>query len=1000
MLQITAAGAIFAELSPSTTPRSSMPLLRPVLLAGALLCVTTAAHAQSARPAAPEATLVLVERIQLPAVDNDALIARDAARADGKVGPLRFAEPFDLSASARSAGTWETLADGQRVWRLRIGSPDAYSLNIGFSRFRLPEGATLWLYPAGEAPHFRAFTAADNEAHGELWTPIVRGDETVIELNFPDVKPYDEPDFELEIGRVNHAYRPFGLDRSTLSAHDLERSGSCNVDVVCPQGDGFRDIIRSVGAYTLNGFDQCSGSAMNNTSQDGRPYFLTADHCGVRSSNAASMVIYWNYENSTCRVPGSPQSGQNGNGSRDQFNSGVLLRGTSGGGTSGGPDWTIVETDDPIPPEYAVYLNGWDRRDRATPSAIAIHHPGVEEKRISFENDPTSIDSYLGRPNNPAGTHLKVTDWDLGTTEGGSSGSPLFSPEKRVVGQLSGGFASCSSQTADWYGRMARNMTTGAQAFLDPGNTGVPFIDGKEAGEALFGSMTATPASTTPGETVTLTTTVTNGTGALLSGVVFEDDLAPGLTFAGNLTTSAGSAGQAGGTVGWTFDIADGAMQTISYDVTVGASVESDIFNAATLDHPALDATVSVGVTIDVFIEADLVYTNNQTVSIPDNACPSNVTSAIDVPASFAWDDLKVGVTIGHTWRGDLRVELRSPDGTTAQLLQRVGGSADNLDALFSDDGPANAFGSGDHSLSPPSYEVEGRPQGDGSDPLSSFDGEDPRGTWTLAVCDDAGADIGSIQQWSLLFFTPGTPSDLALTLTPSNPPVVVGAGGGPVGFTATLTNNGTASESFDAWTFAELPNGNLFGPITGPVRVTLGAGATLTRALTQNVPANAPTGAYRYIGYLGTFPNDVVATDDFGLTKSSAASTQAAFGTSWTTLYADSGSPVEAGQTWKASVETAAHSTSQAEGFAVAAVYPNPMRDGAVVRVRLAEAGAVTASVYDLLGRRVAVLHDGTLPAGETALALGTAGLADGTYLVRVEAAAGVATQRVTVLR
>ena len=57
----------------------------------------------------------------------------------------------------------------------------------------------------------------------------------------------------------------------------------------------------------------------------------------------------------------------------------------------------------------------------------------------SFEDDPTTTTSF-GEISVPgAGTHVRVEDWDLGTTEGGSSGSPLFDQNHRVIGQLHGG---------------------------------------------------------------------------------------------------------------------------------------------------------------------------------------------------------------------------------------------------------------------------------------------------------------------------------------------------------------------------------------------------------------------------------------------------------------------------------------------------------------------------------------------------------------------------------
>jgi len=115
--------------------------------------------------------------------------------------------------------------------------------------------------------------------------------------------------------------------------------------------------------------------------------------------------------------------------------------------------------------------------------AIAIHHPNTDEKRISFENQPTTTTSYLSNPVPGDGTHVRITDWDLGTTEPGSSGSPLFNQDHRIIGQLHGGFASCSSQTSDWYGKFSVSWNAGSTAatrlkdWLDPDNTGTLQLD-------------------------------------------------------------------------------------------------------------------------------------------------------------------------------------------------------------------------------------------------------------------------------------------------------------------------------------------------------------------------------------------------------------------------------------------------------------------------------------------------------------------------------------------
>jgi hypothetical protein len=75
--------------------------------------------------------------------------------------------------------------------------------------------------------------------------------------------------------------------------------------------------------------------------------------------------------------------------------------------------------------------------------------------------------------------------------------------------------------------------------------------------------------------------------------------------------------------------------------------------------------------------------------------------------------------------------------------------------------------------------------------------------------------------------------------------------------------------------------------------------------------------------------------------------------------------------------------------------VAPNPFTEAALLRLTLPAPGPARVEVFDALGRRVAVLHDGPLPAGETALRLRGAALPPGVYLARVLAAGGPLVRR-----
>lgn len=405
-------------------------------------------------------------------IDPQAVQTEDAA-AEAAGMPMRIAVPFQVVLTPESDGFWEVLEDGTQLWRLRIDAAGAIHVNLGFSQFHMPQGAELVVFSEDRTEIVRPFTAADNQDHGQLWTPLIRSDAVIVELHLH--AGVDRKEVALELGQVSYGYRGFNSGAVVLAE---PRSGSCNVDVVCPEGAPWINEIRSVGVYTLNGTWTCTGAMINNTAQNQVPYFLTADHCGISSGNAATMVVYWNYQNSTCRTPGSAASGNPGNGSLSQFTSGATFRADYS--TS---DMTLVQLNSAPNAAWGVTFSGWDRSAGNPSSAVCIHHPNTDEKRISFENDPVTTTSYSGTSSPGNGSHIRVADWDLGTTEPGSSGSPLYSPQRRIIGQLHGGSAACGNNLSDWYGRFSVSWAGGGtnatrlSNWLDPSNTGATTLD-------------------------------------------------------------------------------------------------------------------------------------------------------------------------------------------------------------------------------------------------------------------------------------------------------------------------------------------------------------------------------------------------------------------------------------------------------------------------------------------------------------------------------------------
>lgn len=404
-----------------------------------------------------------VDRKTLMKVNVDSLLAEDQKRgkAQQDPGPLRFAVAEDVAFDLNNSGTWQNLPDG-RLWRLRIHSPGAASHNLGITRFDLPKGAKLWIYnPSGkhvEGP----YTSRDRSHKGSLWTPIIEGDEIVVEIFVPTGA--SQP--VVEIGKVNKGYRSFGKDGT-------DKQGGCNNDVICPEGDPWRDQIRSVARYLIDGTYTCTGQLMNNTAIDFTPYFLSANHCGVTSANDHTLVFYWNFE--------SPNCGDLSGGSLADNQTGATFR------ASYAPsDFVLVELDPgELDPAFNVYFTGWDANGTVPASTVGIHHPRGDEKAISFNTNAVTSTDYLSNVVNATEDHWRIDDWEDGTTEPGSSGSGLWdAATNRLVGQLHGGYASCTSITSDWYGKLSTSWTGGGtnstrlSNWLDAGNTGTLAING------------------------------------------------------------------------------------------------------------------------------------------------------------------------------------------------------------------------------------------------------------------------------------------------------------------------------------------------------------------------------------------------------------------------------------------------------------------------------------------------------------------------------------------
>ena len=424
-----------------------------------LLIITNLLISQISIESTPKSFLLnrdsAIEEIIMPEINIEQIIEQEEMDKQSSIlKPYKFAETIYLDLNMENSGNWTVLEDGSSIWQLKITSYDAYSLNLIYDVFNIPPGAEFFVYSEDKSMVLGAFTNLNHKPHGGFSTAPVIGETIVLEYNQPSNSTFDG---EINIESIAHDYTDIFAKNSSRGYGD---SGTCNNNANCPEFSIWQDQISSVAMILTSGGSRlCTGSLINNTEQDLTPYFLTANHC-LGGNN--SWIFMFNYESSGCTNQDGPTN--------------MTVSGSTLLANSSGSDVALLELNENIPDNYNVYYAGWDVSGNTPSTPVCIHHPSGDIKKISFDYDNASN----------AGSYWDIDSWNDGTTEPGSSGSPLFDGNsRRIVGQLYGGVASCTNNGYDTYGKLSVSWNSGLSNYLDPLNSGLQVLDGTSTGGGL-----------------------------------------------------------------------------------------------------------------------------------------------------------------------------------------------------------------------------------------------------------------------------------------------------------------------------------------------------------------------------------------------------------------------------------------------------------------------------------------------------------------------------------
>lgn len=413
--------------------------------------------------------------------------------------PLAIAQIIDTDLSLDNSGDWITLPDGRQVWQLHLQAPDAIALLLYYSDFYIPEGGKLFIYNIDKSQVLGAYTNRTHPTNGHFATELIAGDEIILEY----VPAPTGEQAAIRISGVGYGYNHLYVvaDRGSRRG---ELSGSCMVNINCEEGEewqlqkkGVCHTIQKIGNQSFI----CSGSLVNNTAKDMKPYILSAFHCSQSDKGTYEStdeeLLQWMFvfhlEHMGC------------DNSSLTYIPKTMVGCTRKAATpiEGGSDGLLLLLNDNIPANYNVFYNGWDRRNVPATSGVGIHHPAGDYMKIStFGKYPAESASWNNSDNDQTGAlsaHWNVTFDETpnghGVTEGGSSGSPLFNQDGLIVGTLSGGNSTCNfSDGLNLYGKLANHWNKYSNkdsigrmdVWLDPLNTGAITLGGMtQTGEVI-----------------------------------------------------------------------------------------------------------------------------------------------------------------------------------------------------------------------------------------------------------------------------------------------------------------------------------------------------------------------------------------------------------------------------------------------------------------------------------------------------------------------------------
>ncbi|WP_147549534.1 T9SS type A sorting domain-containing protein [Barnesiella propionica] len=342
------------------------------------------------------------------------------------------------------------INDGKKLWLLKLESEKAKGYQLIFSKFCIPKGGSLFIYNEDRSMVLGSFTDENNRIDSTFLTQNINGNSVYVEYT----APVNMEKAQLYINKVVYIFSDCFIEYK--GPFSSEGSAQCHINTSCLKDNKFDIEVKSTvlilerdHSYS-DYWGVCSGVLVNDGNNyvfNKKPFLFTANHCYEHENGTLSDVKNWlflfRHEATSCNSDGSDISKST---TKSALGASILSRKDNLSYSNN--DILLLELNNTVKDisKYDVAFAGYDFTElfiepgNSLRPLVGIHHPKGDVKKVFLSEKAAKSVGWNDGNFISGNDHWEVLSTAGFKAEEGSSGSPLFNYNHKVIGICRGGY--------------------------------------------------------------------------------------------------------------------------------------------------------------------------------------------------------------------------------------------------------------------------------------------------------------------------------------------------------------------------------------------------------------------------------------------------------------------------------------------------------------------------------------------------------------------------------